>query len=445
MFNRFAAAALVVFATIMPAQAQDRAALNAFVDERLTDAIRLMDAHFRIPETGQYRDAIRIGGAPEKQPRVSSIAATGIGLMSLAMGDALGVVADAEAKAIKTLRNLLNRDATNDFSIYRSANGWYPHFIDGFTGERTNGSQEKVSTIDTALLAAGTAIAARYFSAKSYTSGQGESRVFMLGGRVVGGVRWRSAIRSVDRGLIHLVFKGDGEEPLMNIFANPFDEYAMLPCITMRGEQLAGREGKAHDLFMKHYDDISALPFNDFEGIPVLGKRNGSFIAHFTHQFAYYFCNAFSGQNDYRQALRDLARADRAHFVKKGFDPTLWGIGAGAEVKFKDDGTVQRTGYGVVELDDNEHDTASPAIMAGFAPLWRPGREGDPVVDLKTLWEAGTCRYAHQNLGFLWRCSAREPQHKVRRVEAIDFSTYIMGLAGRHPKLGIAFFRHFNL
>ncbi len=441
--------------TLLSARAEEPAALHdpsreelsAFVRERLSEAVLLFDRHFRVPETGQYLDAIVIG--EKKQPKLpSSIAATGVGLVSLAIGDALGVIDNAEEKAIKTLRNLLYPNKKSGFNVARSKNGWYPHFIDARTGKTSRGSQGKVSTIDTALLAAGSAIAARYFSAKSFTQGKGESRVFTLSGRLVGGVRWSKAIFNVERGLIHLIFKGKDEEPLERVFANPFDEYALLPCIAMRGEQLAGRRGPAHDLFFRHYADVRTLPMNDFKGESVIGKRNGNFIAHFTHLFAYYYCNNFGGQAAYRDELRQLASADRKHFKisgKEKFPAALWGLGAGSEIKFDENGKFKRSGYGVNNLGKNPHNTASPAIMAGFAPLFRAGSKDDPMMDLYRLWKAKTCRYDHLGVGFLWRCSARDPKLKVRKVEAVDFSTYLLGFAGREPLISVAFFRHFNL
>ena len=419
-----------------------------FVRERLVDAVLLMDRHFRVRETGQYLDAITVG-APG-QGGDASTAATGIGLVSLALGDALGVIPDAEAKAEKTLRNLLSIDRDTGFRVPRSRGGWYPHFIDARTGAPSGGSVGKVSTIDTALLAAGAAIAARYFNAKSYANGRGESEIFRLTGRVVGGVRWQSAIKDVDRGLVHLLFFGEEEVEWQGIYANPFDEYAIIPCIAMRGEQMGGVTGPAHETFFRHYARDRDLPTRDYAGVPVVAKPSGAFVPHFTHLFAFYYCNAFSTQPRFRRQLRDLARADRRHFAPGGPNNAgerpahLWGLGAGTEVTFEADG-VLGSRYGVNALEDNPNNTASPAIMAGFAPMWRPGARNDPMVDLHDLWRRDVCRYAHRGLGFLWRCSARDPSIRVKRVEAIDFSTMILGLAARHPKIGMAFFRHFNL
>ncbi len=433
------------------AQSISRDDQDAFIRERLIESILLMDRHFRIQETGQYLDYVRIG-KDDHSHVPSSIAATGVGMVSLALGDALGVIDNAEAKAIKTLRNLLNRDRESGFTVDRSPSGWYPHFIDARTGKTRKASEGKYSTIDTALLAAGTAIAARYFSAKSFSSGKGESRVFTLAGRLVGGVRWSKSIHNVERGLIHLIFKGREETKLRNVFANPFDEYAILPCIAMRGEQMAGRIGPAHKLFRRHYSDAKNLPMRDINGVSVISKPSGNFIAHFTHLFAFYYCNSFANQRAYRDELRQLASADRAHFVAAGngtFPPTVWGLGAGSEIRFESE-EVQSTriksiGYGVNHLEKNPHHTGSPSIMAGFAPLFRYGQKGDPIPDLMALWRNNMCRYDHKDIGFLWRCSARNANLKVQKVEAVDFSTYLLGLAGRDNAFGLAFFRHFNL
>ncbi len=418
-----------------------------FIRTRLIDAVLLFDRHFRVAESGQYLDAIRIGD-DDQSHIASSIAATGIGLISLAIGDALGVVDNAEEKAAKTLSNLLNRDKTSGFKITRSPSGWYPHFIHPKIGTRHKKTELKFSTIDTSLLAAGAAIAARYFNAKSYTRGEGESRVFQLANDLIDGVKWSSAIKNADRGLIHLIFIGQREKQSRKVFATPFDEYALIACISMRGEQRARKRGVAHDLYFKHYEDVRTLPTNEYEGHWVIGKRNGSTISHFTHLFVFYYCNSFNGQQAYRSSLRELAAADRKHFAKKnsGSAPkTLWGLGAGSEIKFKENGEVNFSGYGVNNLNKNPFDTASPAIMTGLAPVFKSGEKSDPLSDLQHLWHSNTCRYHHQGLGFLWRCSVRDTSIKVKRVEAVDFSTYLLGLAGRDRKLGMAFFRNFNL
>ncbi|MEM7489594.1 MAG: hypothetical protein AAF390_10780 [Pseudomonadota bacterium] len=427
-----------------------RATLDTFVHDRLTDAVLLMDDHFRVPETGQYYDFLRIGEAqPPWAP--SSIAATGLGLMSLAIGDALGVIPDAEAKAAITLRHLTGRGTHPGFALTRSPSGWYPHFIEPLTGTPTNGSDDKFSTIDTALLAAGTATAARYFAAKSYAEGRGPSEVYALGRDLIDGVDWGHAIKSVERGLLHLVFYGPEERESENVFANPFDEYVMLPCLAMRAERMMGYVGPAHDLFQRHYSDAAAFPMVMRGEQTLVAKPSGYLPAHFTHQFAFFHCPEIGDQPAFRDELLELAAVDRAYFDRRrdaaqgrGFPTPLWGHGAGSEVRFGPDGTVEDQGYGVARIDDNPHDTASPAIMAGFAPLWQSGAPGDPIIDLQALWDAGTCRYDHAGLGFLWRCSARAPEHAVARVEAVDFGTYLLGLAGRDPALGMGFLRFFG-
>ncbi|MEM8848980.1 MAG: hypothetical protein AAGE03_02985 [Pseudomonadota bacterium] len=425
------------------------AILDAFVRDRLTESVMLMDQHFRVSETGQYYDFIQIG-QPQPANAPSSIAATGLGLISLAIGDALNLIPDAEAKAATTLRHLTGRGAHPGFELIRSPSGWYPHFIDPLTGVPVNGSEEKFSTIDTALLAAGAATAMRYFAAKSYAEGRGASEVHALARELIDTVDWNHAIKSVDRGLLHLVFYGPEERPSENVFANPFDEYVMLPCLAMRAERLMGYVGPAHELFQRHYSDAAAFPMVARGEQTLVAKPSGYIPAHFTHQFAFFHCPEIGDQPAFRAELFELAAADRAFFDARRaeasgtFPAALWGHGAGTEIRFRPDGSLDGQGYGVARVDENPHDAASPAIMAGFAPLWRSGEPGDPMTDLYELWQAETCRYDHAGLGFLWRCSAREPQHAVARVEAVDFSTYVLGLAARDRDLGIGFLRLFG-
>jgi len=413
--------------------------LRAFAHDRLVDAILLYDRHFRVAETGQYLDAIKLDGSV--QTPLSSTASTGMGLISLAVGDALGVIEDAEDKAEVTLSHLLGRGTTPGFIVDRSKSGWFRHWFDAKTGELPDWNTEKFSTIDTAILGAGTAILASYLREKADQSGQPLSRAGQLAEELVMSVDWRTAIRNPKRGSIHLVFYGSDERPTKNVSTIPFDEYAILPCLAASYEKLHGLSGPATKVWKSRYDAAEDLPMSAYENFTLLGKPKGSIPSHFTHQFAFHLCGAYAGDPDFIDELEELMLADKGSFEHSDGTPSLWGLGAGSELVFDPGGYNIDQRYAVSRLVKNEQGTASPAIMAGFLAVDEDRGRTGILSNLKGLWDQRHCRYDYAGLSFMWRCAPRAPKQQVTRVEGVDFSTWMLGLATAHPRLGIEFFQ----
>ncbi len=417
--------------------------LDNFVNSRLRDAVLVYDQVLRNAETGQYLDSIRLddrNGSP-----LSSIAATGMGLISLAIGDAAGIIPDAEKKAEVTLTHLLDIDQKSDFRIDRSESGWYRHWFNVKTGKTPKRNKDKFSTIDTAILGAGASILASYLREKAAKNDTAVPRAAKLAQELVMSIDWSTAIRDPKRGSIHLVFYGVDERPTKNVSTIPFDEYALLPCMAAGYEAAEGREGVATKAWRKHFDMVDDLPMSEYDDLTLLGKPTGKVPSHFTHQFAFYLCGAYARDPAFLEELRELREADRRWFAKDGAEPGLWGLGAGSEVVFDEDGKVLKYRYGVSRLDKNPNGTASPAIMAGFLPVDFADGKRETLNELKALWDNGSCRYQHQGLGFLWRCSPKDTSLRVRRLEAIDFSTWMLGLATAHPEFGLKFFQRHAL
>jgi hypothetical protein len=111
------------------------------------------------PKTGLVLDRVRVDGKPDDDPNhrgVSSIAATGFGLTSLA------VAADHRWISRESARHRVR--ATLRFFANRAPHerGWFYHFVDAETGERRWNSE--ISSIDTALLLAGVLTVRQAFS-----------------------------------------------------------------------------------------------------------------------------------------------------------------------------------------------------------------------------------------------------------------------------------------
>ncbi len=137
------------------------------------------------PATGLIADT-SLPGAP------SSIAATGFGLSCYPIGVERGWISRREAsrRVLTVLRFLGESPQSRDqrASGYR---GFYYHFLDMRTGERTWRSE--LSTVDTALLIAGCLTASAYFSGEDAVEGEIRS----LAERLYARVDWRWALAGV--------------------------------------------------------------------------------------------------------------------------------------------------------------------------------------------------------------------------------------------------------
>ncbi len=435
---------------------------HEFARKQLVATVKLYDDHLRVPLTGQYLDKIDLSYA-RQESAVSSIASTGVGLMSLAIGDRLGAIDSAAHKAAVTLENLLNEDKNAFFYTPRSQNGWYKHFINAYSGKPRNVSQHVFSTIDTAILGVGAFMVARYFEEKAPFDKQAEE-ASQLAWRLVESIDWAQSIRFGDKPGFHQIFHGEEEKHENRFWSHLFDEYVTLACLGRAVEVHQGKLGNATRFWKRYLEKIENLPQAEFEGHSLLAVNGRRFTSHFTQQFGFYFCGDLSENPVYQKELYDLSKADRAWFSKHGegeFPTHWWGLGAGSEIKFNEKtGHPDYSAYGVARIGKNPHFTFSPAIMAGFLPveglkkrgfIKTSGRKNDasnhsPIInDLMTLYNRNECRYHHQGLDFLWRCSARNPSLKVSHVEGVDLSTYLLGLTWFDKELGEKFFNSYGV
>ena len=426
----------------------------AFARQQLETAIRLFDQEFRVASSGQYLDAIDLGA--ERQPRgLSSIAATGIGLISLAMADALGIDPRAAEKAEVTLANLLNTDPQRPFFVDRSKNGWFQQYIDAETGVVADDHRGKYSTIDSSLLAIGATFVARYFDHKQGSAGSAGQRTAALARQLVASVSWESAVRDPAAGRLHALLIGKTEGLFEPYWGELFDEYVLIPCLGRSVERASGQRGVMSQYWDRHVADIDGLPTKASGPYRVLSRTSADFVSHFTHQFAFYLCGDLGRDQRYQQSLTGLMAADKAWFTRRlaNAPDRWWGLGAGSAL------VPDRTRTGPIEAyvastlreDDDAADVFSPSIMAGFLALDALRAERDPgqpmasttLASLRSLFARQECVYRYHDLEFLWRCSASDPFRRVQFVQGIDFSTYMLGMASLVPEIGLDFFRRY--
>ncbi len=127
-------------------------------DEQLLDQIERACFQFfwteASPTTGLVKDRALANGGDTRT--LSSIAATGFGLTALCIGAqrGYGVAADIKARVLTTLQTLLN--------TVPQQNGWFYHFLDMNTGQRSGTSE--VSSIDSSILLCGLLTARQFYA-----------------------------------------------------------------------------------------------------------------------------------------------------------------------------------------------------------------------------------------------------------------------------------------
>jgi hypothetical protein len=335
----------------LPANVKD------FFDRQYHDSYALFDA-CRQPRTGLYADAYMTFG--ENPDYRCSIAATGVGLISLAVADMEGWDEDAAEKALLTLRACLGE--VEGCQIARdTATGFFAHFVDMETGENLH---SEISTIDTSLLVAGALFAGQHFKDKAPQIGD-------LAQKLLQSIDWRVVVNDKEKGVINMVVKdGKGTLPLP-----AYNEYVMVSYLAL----LCQPEDKdIQDLWNNNFaeEQISNLPQIHYRDIPVLTDHDAkAFLSSFVHQFPFYLVPEYATSPIYREFYQNACMADRLKWKElNDVGSYVWGYGAGPN-----DGL--HGGYHADKINNSPHDIASAYIVAGFLPVYPAG-----IYDLYALY-----------------------------------------------------------
>lgn len=171
-----------------------------------------------------------------------SIGSTGFGMISVCIGSVLGLFPKLDAIRFTTesLESLLGE--REGFTPKRSKRtNFFAHFLNPETGDAASKTTE-ISTVDTALMAAGAIFARNYL--KDPTVEQ----------------KTNSLVRSIDWGAVvgedpHLCMVMDGEtgDPDWSKKTRPFNEYYILAYVGKVVEGEGNRSGPAKTYFNKYY------------------------------------------------------------------------------------------------------------------------------------------------------------------------------------------------
>lgn len=427
---------IILFSLLLSACAhsprQPSSAFSAAHEKLLSDSLLFYHEALRHAPSGQYFDArpLAKGAAPDYN---SSVAATGMGLVNLALLDQMGLHPGAYADALRTLRFATGRGTLGKrpYVSLRSRAGWFRHWFDARTGANNGASLgDGFSTIDTAILVAGAQIAAGHFAAKG-NDANGE--LARLASELLHGVRWETAISDADAGKLYLNYDLASQEPKASTAV--FNEYILVACLGAAAEKAKGTRAGMTAFWEKHYARPDGLPRKTYDGLELLTDHPGHFLSSFTIQFATYLCGDVARSDDYLVEMARAQQADRRWSQRAFGQGHYWGLGAG-EVRHRDaEGKVVGS-YHADAIDDNPHLMASPHIIAGFLPVYPDG-----LTDLLAIQAGGKCAAEFGGRRTLWRCSVKDLLLPVDRLQAIDYSSMFLGLAAHHPAVGLDFFR----
>jgi hypothetical protein len=292
---------------------------------------------------GVYRDSKLFAGA-DYHP--SSVANVGIGLISLCIADSMGWDANAELKALTTLKSMTGH--TPGFKPERNASGFYRHFIDMNTGARAWDSE--FSTIDTEILMAAALFAKNYFRNDSISK-------YAL--EMWNSIQHEKAIADAANGKIYLTMNANGNGNPGSV-TSVYNEYMIVAWMAKNATE--NTSSPAHILWNKFYADPDKLPFTNYGANRVLTDYPGEFLSSFTHQFNYYLCHYFSTSAKYLDYYIQALNADMAWW-KTISNAAEWEWGCRCRYRGPN-------GYNADKINGNSTRTVSPHIIAGFLPVY---------------------------------------------------------------------------
>jgi hypothetical protein len=370
-------------------------------------------------ETGVYLDAIVLDdNVTPYHP--ASVATTGMGLISLCIGDAMGWIDNAEDLALETLKNMNGLRA--DFNPARNCKGWFRHFIDEVTGQAPEGWESEFSSIDSGILAAGGLFCKQYFS--------NNDSIALLADALYSSIDWASTIADPQTGAIYRECNEDG---VLSGITLPYNEYMIVAWLAKnyyRDNELA------NELWDNHYASPESLPKSTYSGIDVLTDFPGNFLPDFIPQFNYFLCNYFTASPAYFTYFQNSMEVDISWW-RDHTDAlcTIWGYGAGSSCVWAS------SGYHADNINEHPGTICSPHIIGGFIPA-NPAL-ADDLINLQ-IADLGTYDIPFTDVEVLWRFSHEDPTWEACDLQGIDFSTLLFGLASHPDFLGTSFFEAYN-
>ena len=381
---------------------------------------------------GLYYDRYQLQG---KESNVSpiSIGSTGFGMISVCIGCALGLIPKTEAikLTLETLESLLGE--RKGFTPKRSnRTNFFAHFLNPETGGAVSKTTE-ISTIDTALMAAGAMFARNYLK---------DSTVEQKTNSLVQGIDWGAAVGE-DQYLC-MVMNPDTGDPDWSKKTKPFNEYYILACVGKVVEGETKKSGPATTYFNKYYGNPpqslkdAGAAYKSYWGYNVWSDSESRFASSFEVQFCFYLSKFFQTCPAYQEFFTQSAAADWKYFrnvfnnpanskIITKYAPYQWGCGAGAY--------PPPVGYFAAAIERNDQLVYSAPIIAGFFPADAAISKLQPqsfihidkALDQLYIYAVCTCNVDGKKV--LWRRSLLEKDWIPGAIESVDYSTLLLGYA----------------
>ena len=370
---------------------------------------------------GLYRDSLAFDG---NQYHPSSIAATGMGLISLCIADKMNWIDNAEKLAEITLKTITGNNP--GFVPDRNANGYFRHWINMETGAAAaDWLPNNYSSIDTAILIAGALFSKKYFNSQII-----DEYADMLSKSV----DWGASIADKNTGGIYRTFSEDGIGDT-DAISTPFNEYMLVAWFAMNAEKVKKEQGDATVLWNHFYnDDFATFNTKHYQNIDLLTDGD-YYLSSFIVQMCYYLCNHFTTSETYKTYMINAKLADIMYWSSLNMDieTCIWGLGAG--------NIDNNPWYHADAIDSNPELIASPQIIAGFLPV-----SLEVEKDLKALIQnkKGLYPLPESDDYVLWRFSIENTSWKPTDIQAIDYSFMLFGLSTLPENAGADFFSTYN-
>ena len=222
----------------------DETSDSAAEDPAFLDAFQFFHTKLRLTgETGGvglYYDKYIVSRGKSVGINMGSV---GPGMISVCIGEVLGLISRDEAirLTLETLESLLGERP--DFKPTRSPRtGFFGHFLN----PRTGVSHSEISTIDTALMAAGAMFARNYLKDPTV-----DTKTNLL----VQGIEWGAAMREGDNHMSMVIDPVTGDADWTKL-THPFNEYYVLACVGKVVEEEMGiTNGNATAYFNRYFTD----------------------------------------------------------------------------------------------------------------------------------------------------------------------------------------------
>ncbi len=304
------------------------------------------------PENGLIRDRSRTNS-------FCSIAAVGFGLTAVGIGIDHGWITRAQGRerALNTLKTFWEKSQGADAQGTAGYKGWFYHFLGMDTGLRT--SKSELSSIDTALLLAGTIYAREYFDG----SDADETRIRDLGNRLYHRIDWNW----MANGKESLTMGWHPESGFVKSRWIGYNEAMIL--------LLLGLGADRNPLPTTFWNEWT----NGYQWKTSYGQSFVHFAPLFGHQYSHCWidfrdiADDYLGKKsiDYFENSRRATLAQRAYCVAnagrfKGYSEWVWGLTACDGPGF---GTFQAYSARGAPPQENDDGTIAPAAVAGSIPF----------------------------------------------------------------------------